>query len=101
MPLAACLALFPSFRSAIGAEVWVKVAAPSDPPPTPVSPSDPGELGFLLLSTRIPARRDRGRVHRPRRWADRALHATMAQRPRRSRPLERNGQRDDWGVAAP
>jgi len=33
----------------------------------------PGELTFLLLSTRIPARRDRGRVHRPGRWEDRAL----------------------------
>ena len=31
----------------IGAEVWVKVAAPGDPPP-----SDPGELTSLLLSTR-------------------------------------------------
>ena len=38
----------------IGAEVWVKVAAPGDPSPTPVSPSDPGELRFLLLSTRTP-----------------------------------------------
>ena len=34
----------------IGAEVWVKVSAPGDPPP-----SDPGELKFLLLSTRTPA----------------------------------------------
>ncbi len=33
----------------IGAEVWVKVSAPGDP-----SPSDPGELKFLLLSTRTP-----------------------------------------------
>ncbi len=37
-------------RGAIGAEVWVKVSAPGDPPP-----SDPGELRFLLLSTRTPA----------------------------------------------
>jgi hypothetical protein len=37
-------------RGVIGAEVWVKVAAPGDPPP-----SGPGELTFLLLSTRTPA----------------------------------------------
>ncbi len=37
-------------RGTIGAEVWVKVSAPGDPPP-----SDPGELTFLLLSTRTPA----------------------------------------------
>ena len=34
----------------MGAEVWVKVAAPGDPPP-----SDPGELKFLPLSARTPA----------------------------------------------
>ncbi len=38
----------------VGAEVWVKVSAPGDPPP-----SDPGELTFLLLSTRTPAVADR------------------------------------------
>ena len=41
----------------IGAEVWVKVAAPGDPPPSdPTSRlAGPGELKFLLLSTRTPA----------------------------------------------
>ena len=39
----------------IGVEVWVKVAAPGDPYLTPVPSSDPGELKFLLLSTRNPA----------------------------------------------
>ena len=37
-------------RGTIGAEVWVKVSPPGDPPP-----SDPGQLRFLLLSTRAPA----------------------------------------------
>ncbi len=37
-------------RGVIGAEVWVKVSALGDP-----SASDPGELKFLLLSTRTPA----------------------------------------------
>ncbi len=37
------------------ADVWAKVAAPGDPPPIPVSPADPDELTFLLLSTRTPA----------------------------------------------
>ncbi len=37
-------------RGVIGAEVWVKVTTPGDPPP-----SDPGELTFLLLRTRTPA----------------------------------------------
>ena len=37
-------------RGVIGAEVWVKVAAPGEPPP-----SGPGDLRFLLLSTRTPA----------------------------------------------
>jgi len=34
----------------IGAEIWIKVAAPGDPPPT-----GPAELTFLQLSTRTPA----------------------------------------------
>ena len=42
-------------RGVIGAEVWVRVSAPRDPPPTPVSPNDPGERTFLLPSTRTPA----------------------------------------------
>ena len=44
-------------RGTIGAEVWVKVAVPGDPPPSdPTSRlAGPGELRFLLLSTRTPA----------------------------------------------
>jgi len=61
-------------------------------------PSDPDEMTFLLLGTHILARRNRGRVHRPRRWLDRALHVTMTQHPRRGRPLERGGRRDDWSI---
>ena len=34
----------------IGAEVWVRVSAPGDLPP-----SDPGDSSFPLLSTRTPA----------------------------------------------
>ncbi len=37
-------------RGVMGAEVWVKVTAPGDPPPT-----GPGDLSFLMLSTRSPA----------------------------------------------
>ncbi len=37
-------------RGTIGAEVWVRVSPPGDPPP-----SDPSDLKFLLLSTRTPA----------------------------------------------
>ncbi len=37
-------------RGTIGAEIWVKVAAPGEPPPT-----DPADLTFLQLSTRTPA----------------------------------------------
>ena len=59
---AACGGPRPARREAggIGATVWVKVAvaAPGGPPPPLVSPADPCELTFLLLSTRIPARRD-------------------------------------------
>jgi len=39
-------------------------------------------------------------VQRRGRWEDRALHGKMAQHPRRTGPVERNGQRDDWGVEA-
>lgn len=42
-------------KGILGAEVWVNISAPDDPPPTPVSPADPSELRFLLLSTRTPA----------------------------------------------
>ncbi len=42
----------------------------------------------------------RGRFHRLGRWEARPLHATMAQYPQRSGAVERNGQRDDWGVEA-
>ena len=47
---------------------------------------------------------DKGRRSRnpqstwPGRWEDRALHVTMAQHPRRSGAVERDGQRDDRGV---
>lgn len=37
-------------RGMVGAEVWVKVAAPGEPPP-----SDVGDLTFLFLSSRTPA----------------------------------------------
>ena len=37
-------------RGTLGAEIWAKLTAPGDPPP-----SDPSELTFLLLSTRTPA----------------------------------------------
>lgn len=42
----------------------------------------------------------RGRVHGCGRWQDDPLHVTVAQHPRRSRPLDRKGQRDDLGVEA-
>ena len=38
-------------RGIVGAEVWVKVAAPGEAPP-----SGAAELEFLLLSTRSPAK---------------------------------------------
>ena len=62
----------------IGAEVWVKIAAPGDPPP-----AGPGELKFLLLSTRTPAVAE---FTGPDGGQAAYYMAKVAQHPRRSGP---------------
>jgi hypothetical protein len=74
----------------MGCEIWVKVAAPSDPPPTgadDLSFVTPGYGQSLYRGIRWHGRRQ-----------DRPLHAPLGQDGRRKRPLVGNHQRHDHGL---
>lgn len=77
-----------------GSEVSVKVSAPDATHHTDA----PSRFRPVEVPAAEHPHSRRVRFHRPGRWIDGALHGTIAQHPRRSGPLEQDGQCDDWGV---